>query len=314
MTPTSPPVRWRRVRQNDADWDCPVTIGRVRLRNPVIASSGTYGYGLEYSRYGDPALLGAVVVKSLTVEPRTGFPPPRVTMLDEPGSMLNAIGVPNPGVTRWAEDILPAMVAAGAPVVASIWGTDDELVVGAAELLAPYRGPIAWEVNLSCPNSDHPGSPVSHDPVMAGDVCRAVRALAPDEVGVWAKLSPDAPDVVEVARACHAAGVDAVTVSNTHPAVGDVPQLGATTVGGGRGGMSGGILRQYVRPLVEKLAATHPEIPVIACGGVLSSEIAHDYLQLGARAVEVGTASLYDPRACHRIARGLVRRLKDAAS
>ena len=105
----------RRILQ---PWDYPVDVGRVRLRNPVIAASGTYGYGLEYSSYGDPSLLGAVVVKSLTVEPRPGFRSPRVTLLAEPGSMLNAIGVPNPGVERWAETILPSMTARGVAVVA----------------------------------------------------------------------------------------------------------------------------------------------------------------------------------------------------
>lgn len=281
-------------------------VGRVGLRNPVIAASGTYGYGLEYRRYGDPSLLGAVVYKSLTVEPRTGFPAPRVTLLSQPGSMLNAIGVPNPGVERWAEDTLPRLCEAGVAVVASVWGIDADHLVAAAEVLAGFPGPIAWEINLSCPNSDHPGTPVSHDPAQSAEVCRAVRSLAPEPVGVWAKLSPDARDVVGVALACHEAGADALTVSNTYPAssVDSSPALP-----GGPGGMSGAILRGHVRPLVEKLGTECPDLDVIACGGVLSSAIALDYLRLGASAVQVGTASLYDPRACHKIARGLVERL-----
>ena len=299
-------------RHDDSCWDYPATVGRLTLRNPVVASSGTYGYGLEYLRYGDPRCLGAVVVKSLTVEPRPGFAPPRVTLLDEPGSMLNAIGVPNPGVEAWARTILPAMRDLGVPVVASIWGLDADGVVGAAEILARYRGPIAWEVNLSCPNSEHGGAPVSHDPATAAAVCRAVRSLAPDEVGIWAKLSPDAPDVTEVGAACHAAGADAVTLSNTYPAA-SVEFAHQHHLGGGAGGMSGAVLRQHVRPLVDKLTSMHPEIPVLACGGVLSSDIALDYLEAGAKAVQVGTASLYDPRACHKIALGLVKRLKERA-
>jgi dihydroorotate dehydrogenase (NAD+) catalytic subunit len=197
------------------------------------------------------------------------------------------------------------------PVVASIWGVDADRVVGAAELLARHRGPIAWEVNLSCPNSEHGGAPVSHDPGTAADVCRAVRALAPDDVGVWAKLSPDAPDVVKVGAACHEAGADAVTVSNTYPAA-SVQFARPHRLGGGAGGMSGAVLRQHVRPLVEKFASTCPEVPVLACGGVLSSAIALDYLEVGATAVQVGTASFYDPRACHKIARGLVQRLRES--
>jgi dihydroorotate dehydrogenase (NAD+) catalytic subunit len=285
-------------------------VGRVKLRNPVIAASGTYGYGLEYSKYGDPSLLGAVIVKSLTVEPRAGFPAPRVTMLSEPGSMLNSIGVPNPGVERWAETTLPSMRAAGVAIVASVWGVDSESVVSAAEILARYPGPIAWEINLSCPNSEHPGSPVSHDPHRSAEVCRAIRRLAPEHIGIWAKLSPDAPDVIDVGFACHEAGADAVTVSNTYPAVPGHVEGGAV-LGGGPGGMSGAVLRQYTRPLIEKFRATYPDLQVLACGGVLSSDIALDYLAIGARAVQVGTASLYDPRACHKIAAGVVSRLSE---
>ena len=288
------------------DFNSPVRIGRVALRNPVIAASGTYGYGLEYASYGDPALLGAVVVKSLTVEPRSGFAPPRVTLLAEPGSMVNAIGVPNPGVRSWAETILPGMIDAGVAVVASVWGIDADAVVAAAEVLRAYRGPIAWEVNLSCPNSEHSSSPVSHDPSASAAVCSAVRGLAPDAVGVWAKLSPDAPDVVEVAAACCDAGADAVTVANTYPA----PRPADNPLGGGAGGMSGAVLRHHVRPLVEKLHSTYPGIDIIACGGVLSSAIALDYLRAGASAVQVGTANLFDPRASHKIAAGVVRSRK----
>lgn len=305
-------MRLRRSMFRQADhvrWDHPVRVGHVTLRNPIIASSGTYGYGLEYQRYGDPRCLGAMVVKSLTVEPRPGFAPPRVTLLEEPGSMVNAIGVPNPGVRTWATTILPKMLTLGAPVVASVWGTDADEVIKAAKILAEYPGPIAWEVNLSCPNSDHGGPPVSHDPDAASRVCQAVRELAPDRVGVWAKLSPDAPDVADVAAGCAAAGADAVTVSNTYPAA-SVQRARPHTLGGGSGGMSGAILRQYTRPLVEKVVSTHPEIPVLACGGVLDSASALEYLDLGATAVQVGTASLYDPRACHKIAAGVVAKLK----
>lgn len=300
----------RARRRPDAGWDHPVEVGRTRLRNPVIASSGTYGYGLEYAAYGDPALLGAVVVKSLSVDPRPGFAPPRVTMLDEPGSMLNAVGVPNPGVRAWAADTLPALRASGMTLVASIWGVDADALVGAAELLAPHEGPVAWEVNLSCPNSGHAGPPVAHDPAAAAEVCQAVRTLAAEPVGVWAKLSPDAPDIAAVAAACHGAGADAVTISNTYPnsALG---LRGASPLGGGAGGLSGGALRPRVRPLVAAVRAAHPEVPVIACGGVLGTAVALDYLDLGAVAVEVGTASLYDPRACHTIARGVVAALAE---
>jgi dihydroorotate dehydrogenase (NAD+) catalytic subunit len=224
--------------------------------------------------------------------------------------MLNAVGVPNPGVRAWAEHTLPTMLAAGAPVVASVWGLSAEAIVASAELLSTFRGPMAWEVNLSCPNSEHGGPPVSHDPTTAASVCSAVRALAPDEVGVWAKLAPDAPDVLAVADACARAGVDALTVSNTLPAAAATGIAVPTHLGGGAGGLSGPVLRPYVEPIVDALASSQGRVPVLACGGVVSSEVALAYLDRGATAVQVGTASLYDPRACHKIARGLVRRLQ----
>lgn len=278
------------------------------LRNPIIASSGTYGYGLEYQRYGDPSLLGAVVAKSLTVEPRTGFPPPRVSLLPDAGSMRNALGVPNPGVKRWAETILPDMCAAKVAVVASVWGVGPEELVAAAELLAQYQGPIAWEINLSCPNSGFSRPPVSDDPETSADVCRAIRQLAPTSVGLWAKLSPDAADVIDVGLACHEAGADVLTVSNTYPS----HRLYSGTLEalpGGFGGVSGSILRLQVLPLIEKFRSTAPQIDIIACGGVINSDIAIEYLDMGVKAVQVGTASLYDPRACHKVALGVVRKM-----
>ena len=302
-------MRFRRSQGQRFSWDCPAEIGRLVLRNPVIASAGTFGYGLEYEWYGDMRQLGAVIMKSLTVDPRPGFAPPRVTLLnDPPGSMRNAIGVPNPGVRAWAEETLPSMLALGAPVVASLWGVEEEAVLKAADLLSKYRGPIAWEVNLSCPNSEHEGLPVCHDPVASARVCREVRRLAPDDVGVWAKLSPDAPGVVEVGVACFDAGADAVTISNSLPASHD-DLIGQSRLGGGAGGLSGPVLMEHVRPLIEKFTSSHPEVPIVACGGVTSSRIALDYLDLGARAVQIGTASLYDPRACYKIAKGVVTEL-----
>lgn len=295
----------RRSGRSSRRWDSPTTVGRVVLRNPVMASSGTYGYGLEYRRYGDPSALGAIVVKSLTVDPRPGFATPRVTLLDDPGTMINAVGVPNPGVRTWGETILPEMRAAGCSVVASVWGLSAQEVVDAAAVLSRYPGPVAWEANLSCPNSDHGGSPVSHDPESAAAVCRELRSLAPDEVGIWAKLSPDAPDVASVAASCRDAGADAVVLTNTMPAR-TIGVAGPIPLGGGPGGMSGAGLREYVRPLVEKVCADVSDVAVVACGGVLDSSVALDYLSLGASAVAVGTASLYDPRACHKIARAVV--------
>ncbi len=292
-----------------SNYDFPVRIGNVRLRNPVIAASGTYGYGLEYSCFGDPALLGAVVVKSLTATPRPGFSPPRVAPLDYPGSLLNSIGVPNPGIRAWAETILPTMMAAGVATVVSIWGESYEELLEAAEILGEYPGAIAWEVNLSCPNALRQSVPISHVPDLAGAAVADIRRIAGPNVGLWAKLSPDTPDIVEAAAACADGGADAVTIANTYPGMRIDLETQKSVLGSPTGGMSGAILREFVPPLVEKVHAQALRIPIIGCGGVLNSATAMEYLEAGAVAVQVGTASLYDPRACHKIARGVVRSL-----
>jgi len=294
----------------DSGYERAVQVGPQRLRNPVVAASGTYGYGLEYACFGDPALLGAVVVKSLTATPRAGFPPPRVAPLDYPGALLNAIGVPNPGIPHWGKTVLPQMLAAGVATVVSIWGESYDELVASAAALSQFSGPVAWEVNLSCPNALHQEVTLSHVPTLARAALEQIRSLAGPDIGLWAKLSPDTPDIVEAASACVDGGADAVTVANTFPGMRVDPETRQSVLGSDSGGMSGAVLREFVPTLLARLASEAPTIPVIACGGVLNSATALEYLDLGAVAVQVGTASLYDPRACHKVARGVVRGLR----
>jgi dihydroorotate dehydrogenase (NAD+) catalytic subunit len=298
-----------------------VTVGRTTLRNPVMPASGTYGYGLEYQAYGDPAQLGALVVKSLSATPWGGNPPPRLRPLSA-GSMLNSIGLPNPGVEAWTTGTLPALLARGVTVVASVWGHTPEELVDAAQLMAKVTGPVAWEVNLSCPNLATSDEMPSHNPEVAYQVCAKIRTLADDAVGVWAKLSPHAPDVAGVAAACQDAAVDAVTLTNTYPAKAlqtaetptaeGTPELAQSrgeplpALGRGAGGLSGAALKPIVTGIVSAVRARCPDLAVVAAGGVLTVEDALDYLDLGAAAVQVGTANFLDPRATHHIARGVV--------
>jgi dihydroorotate dehydrogenase (NAD+) catalytic subunit len=298
---------------DDGCWDLPTTIGRTTLRNPVMPASGTYGYGLEYSAYGDPTLLGALVVKSLSARPWGGNPPPRLLPLST-GSMLNNVGLQNPGVEAWAEDTLPRLLAHGVTVVASIWGHTPDELLSAAELMSRVQGPTAWEINLSCPNLSTSDQLPSHNPDVAHELCRKIRSLADDSVGLWAKLAPHAPDVPAVAGACGDAAVDAVTVSNTYP-VGlldtdeALPRLGSNG-----GGVSGALLRPIARRLVAAVSKQLPSLPIVAAGGVLTVEDALWYLDNGATAVQVGTANFFDPRATHQIARGVVEQVLAALS
>ena len=272
-----------------------------------MPAAGTYGYGLEHQAYGDPALLGALVVKSLSAQPWPGNPPPRLRPLSA-GSMLNNIGLQNPGVGAWAAHTLSRLLEQRVTVVASLWGHTPEELLDAAELLAAVAGPVAWEINLSCPNLATSGDLPSHNPDAAHAVCQKVRGLADPSVGLWAKLAPNAPDVPAVARACQEAGLDAVTVANTYPARHFPEPL--PTLGGNGGGVSGALLKPIVTELVAAVGRQCPDLPIVAAGGVLSVVDALEYLDLGATAVQVGTANFLDPQATHRIAAGVVERLR----
>lgn len=319
--------RDRLRRRDPAAWDLPTAVGRTTLRNPVMPASGTYGYGLEYAAYGDPALLGALVIKSLSAEPWDGNPPPRLRPLAA-GSMLNSIGLPNPGVEAWATGTLPALLDRGVRVVASIWGHTPEELLDAAQRLAKVEGPVAWEVNMSCPNLATSDEQPSQNPDAAHAVCAKVRALAADTVGVWAKLAPQAPDVPAVAAACQDGGADAVTLTNTFPAqslralhtdgppgaasvqssledIGELPSLG-----GRGGGISGLALRPVVHEIVTAVRRRSPGLAIVAAGGIFTPDDALAYLEAGARAVQIGTANFLDPRTPHHIARAVVSRLK----
>jgi dihydroorotate dehydrogenase (NAD+) catalytic subunit len=307
-------LRRRHARQTDVDdagpaaWDLPAAVGRTTLRNPVMPASGTYGYGLEHQAYGDPAQLGALVVKSLSAMPWEGNPPPRLRPLTA-GSMLNSIGLPNPGVEAWASQTLPSLLDRSVDVVASIWGHTPDELLDAAQLMAKVAGPVAWEVNMSCPNLATSDELPSHNPDVAHEVCAKIRALADDAVGVWAKLSPHAPDVPAVAAGCHEAGVDAVTLTNTFPARAYQSDIPLPRLGGNGGGISGAALKPIVTEIVTGVHRRCPDLAVVAAGGVFTVDDALDYLGLGASAVQVGTANFLDPRTTHRIAQGVIRRM-----
>jgi dihydroorotate dehydrogenase (NAD+) catalytic subunit len=299
--------RWSLGRADGHDaFDLPVRVGRTELRNPVMAASGTFGFGLEYAAYGDLASLGCFVTKSLSAEPWSGNPPPRLVPLDSPGSMLNSVGLPNPGVKAWAADTLPLLRNRGVRVVASIWGHTPDELLDAARLLRDVGGPVAWELNLSCPNLSTSDEMPSHNPDVAREIVAAVREMVDPAVGLWAKLSPHAERIAEVAARCRDAGIDAVTMTNTYPgALFGLPP-GTRPLGRGTGGVSGAVLKPIVLPLVERVHAEQPELAIVAAGGVQSVADALDYLRAGATAVQVGTANFFDPRVTFRIARGVV--------
>ena len=274
-----------------------VRVGSVVLPNPVMTASGTAGHGAELARYFDLSSLGAVVVKSLSAEPHPGNPAPRLHRT--PGGMLNSVGLQGPGVEAWMDEDLPELVAAGARVVASIWGrTVDEFAKAAAMLAHAPSEVVAVEVNLSCPNLEGGRHLFAHsaaataDAVAATEGCRRPR---------WAKLSPNASGLTEIAGAALSAGAEALTLINTVMGMAIDPALRRAHLGAGGGGLSGPAIHPVAVRAVYECRAAFPGAPIVGVGGVERGEDAVELLVAGAHAVQVGTATLADPRAPLRL-------------
>lgn len=292
-----------RRRRADADAVDPrVRVGSVELRAPVMAASGTAGYGTELARYLDLAALGAVVTKSLAAFEWAGNPAPRLHPTH--GGMLNAVGLQGPGVERWMRDVLPGLLATGASVVASIWGRSVAEYRDAAALLADAPdGVVAVEVNLSCPNLEGRESIFAHDPAASAEVIAATVVCGRPR---WAKLSANTDRVVEVAGAVAAAGAEAVTCINTLLGLAYDPERLQPTLGAGGGGLSGRAIHPVAVRTVFDVHRAHPDLPIVGVGGVASGWDAAELLLAGASAVQVGTASFADPAAPERIQGELV--------
>ena len=210
--PIAGPVRSRRAALPAVDLTC--RLGPITLPNPVITASGTYGHGDEVARLGDPARLGAVTAKSLSVYPWEGNPAPRVW--EAPAGMLNSVGLQNPGVEAWLEQDLPPLLARGARVIVSIWGRSVDDYAKAAAALAPALPRLtALEVNVSCPNLEDRGRMFAAHPEATSAALSAVRDQLPPDFPLLAKLSPNVTDLVAVAAAAGAAGASGLTLINT---------------------------------------------------------------------------------------------------
>jgi dihydroorotate dehydrogenase (NAD+) catalytic subunit len=283
--------------------DLSSSVGTVRLPNPVMTAAGTSGHGAELAAYFDLGRIGAVVVKSLSVGPWDGNAAPRVRAV--PGGMLNSVGLQGPGVDTWLETFLPGLEKAGARVVASIWGRSVEDYEAAALALA--KAPptvIAVEVNMSCPNL-HDGQRMFAQSAAATEA--AVAATAGCGRPRWAKLSPNVLDLQEIASAALDAGAEAVTLVNTMPGMAIDLHTRRPALGGGGGGLSGAALHAVAVRAVFETRSALPGAAIVGVGGVASGADAIELLLAGADAVEVGTATLADPRAPLRVLDGIER-------
>ena len=274
-------------------------VGTVALRSPVMTASGTAGHGAELSSYFDLSALGAVVVKSLHAEPYEGNPAPRVHSTAT--GMINSVGLQGPGVEAWLEDDLPALLATGATVVASIWGfTVDDYAKAASMLAAAPPEVVAVEVNLSCPNVEDRRRMFAHDARLAAE---AVAATAGCNRPRWAKLSPNVTDVTDIAGAVLDAGAEALTLINT--VMGMAIDTAARKPILGSGARGGGLSGPSVHPVAVRAVfdcrAAFPDAPIVGVGGVVTGEDAAELLLAGANAVQVGTATFADPRAPLRV-------------
>ena len=277
--------------------DLRTAVGSVALRAPVMTASGTAGHGAEFANYLDPASLGAVVVKSMKADEWAGNPAPRVH--PTASGMINSVGLQGKGVPHWLEHDLPDLLATGATVVASIWGSSvDDYARAAAALAEAPEGVVAVEVNVSCPNLEDRGSMFAHSRTATAEVIEASRVVGRP---MWAKLSPNAADLPEIAEAARGAGAEAVVLTNTLLGMVIDTESRRPVLGAKKGGLSGAAMHPVAVRAVFDVHEALPELPIVGVGGTSSGTDVVEFLLAGASAVEVGTATFADPRAPRRI-------------
>jgi dihydroorotate dehydrogenase (NAD+) catalytic subunit len=280
--------------------DLRVSVGTLRLKNPIIAASGTFGYGLEFAHLVDLKALGGIVVKGLSLEPMAGNPSPR--MCETSGGMVNAIGLQNVGVRAFVAEKLPELRKYDTAVLANVFGRTVDEYVEVIRILNDAEGLAAYELNISCPNVEHGGAEYGTDPVLAAEVVSATKRAA--KRPLWVKLSPVVGRIGLTARAVEESGADAVVIANTYPSLCLDPHTRKSRLGSTTGGLSGAAIKPITMRLVYE-ASRAIQIPIVGLGGIESADDAAEYMVAGASAVEVGTAHFADPRASERLVESL---------
>lgn len=285
--------------------DLSVQLGPLRLKNPVMTASGTFGYGEEYKGLTDLQKLGAIVVKGISLTPRPGNPPPR--LVETPAGLINAIGLENVGVDRFISVKMPYLLALGVPVIVNIFGNTIEEYAQLAGRLDGVPGVAAVEINVSCPNVKKGGMVFGTDPAMTARVVEAVRRAT--KLPVITKLTPNVTSIAEIARAAEGAGSDILSCINTVAAMAvDIfsrrPRLANIF-----GGLSGPAVKPIALRCVYEVTRA-VKCPLIGIGGISSAADALEFLMVGARAVQVGTANFVDPEVTGQIIEGIARFLE----
>jgi dihydroorotate dehydrogenase (NAD+) catalytic subunit len=279
--------------------DTTVELGGIRLRNPVLTASGTFGYGLELAPFLDLRRLGGIVTKSVSLEPRSGNLPQRIA--ETPAGMLNAIGLENVGVEAFLKEKLPALPA-DLPVVASVFETEIERYARVCERLAADGRVAGVEINASCPHVKAGGIEFGQRPESLAELVRATRRAS--RLPLLVKLSPNVTSIAEMARVCEAEGADAISLINTLQALEVDVETRRPRLRNVLGGLSGPAIRPVALRCVFQ-AARAVSIPICGIGGIGTAEDAIKFLLCGASAVQVGTASYLNPMAAGEVADGI---------
>jgi len=283
-----------------------ISIGKIKLKNPVMAASGTFGYAKEFEGLVDLKKLGAIVTKTITIKPRPGNPMPRVC--ETASGMLNAIGLQNEGVEDFIEEKLPYLSKIGVPIIVSISGDSIKEFCGLAKRLDKEKGVAGIELNISCPNiTNHEPRTTNHELIAQDkdathELVKKVREKT--NKTLITKLSPNVTDIVEIAKAACKAGTDAVSLVNTFLAMAIDIETGKPKLANITGGLSGPAIKPIAIRMVWEVAKNIKK-PVIGMGGIMTADDAIEFLLAGAKAVQVGTANFIEPGVCEKIIKGV---------
>jgi len=280
--------------------DLSVKIAGIKMKNPVMVASGTFGYGEEFSSFMDLRELGAIVAKSITLLPRPGNPPPRI--IETPAGMLNSIGLQNVGLDRFISDKMVFLRNIGIPIIVSISGEDSGEYVELSKRLSEVEGVSGLEVNISCPNVAHGGMIFGSDTCLTYALVKAIRSAT--KLPIIVKLSPNVTNIVEIAKTAVEAGADALSLINTLLGMAiDIytkrPKLGNVT-----GGLSGPAIRPIAVRMVWQVAKA-VNVPIIGMGGIMSTSDALEFIIAGANAISIGTANFVNPLTALEIISGI---------
>lgn len=277
-----------------------VSIGKLKLKNPVMTASGTFGYGAEYSEFVNLNNLGAVVVKGLSLKPMAGNPPPRI--YETPCGMLNSIGLQNIGVEAFIKEKLPYLKQFDTKIILNFFGDSIKEYVKTAEMLSSVNGIHALEMNISCPNKQVGWSIFGTDPKVTFKVVSAVRKIT--DLTLIVKLSPNVTDIALMAKVAEDAGADAVSVINTLTGMAINARTRQPRLANIIGGLSGPAIKPIALRMVWECHKA-VRIPIIGMGGIISAEDAIEFMLAGASAVAVGTANFVNPKAAQDIIDGM---------